>query len=126
MARRESKTMPGKTIHGPVHMNRNEEKAVNELLEGLKAEYGENLEKVILYGSRARGDHQEESDIDLLIVLKEMGLRYDEIKRINTIASPLCLKYRIVISAFPVRVERIEDPAKSPFMENAVNEGVVL
>ncbi len=29
-----------------------------------------NLKKIILYGSRARGDHREDSDIDLLIVKK--------------------------------------------------------
>ncbi len=30
-----------------------------------------NPEKIILYGSRARGDHLQESDIDLIIVSKK-------------------------------------------------------
>jgi predicted nucleotidyltransferase len=33
--------------------------------------YGERLSKIILYGSYARGDFHEESDIDFLVVLND-------------------------------------------------------
>lgn len=35
----------------------------------VEAVYGEHLKKVILYGSRARGDFQEDSDIDVMILV---------------------------------------------------------
>ncbi|MFM5982893.1 MAG: nucleotidyltransferase domain-containing protein, partial [Sphaerospermopsis kisseleviana] len=48
---------------------------VNKILEKVKAflqkTYQDNLDKVILFGSRARGDHHADSDVDILIVLKE-------------------------------------------------------
>jgi predicted nucleotidyltransferase len=42
--------------------------------------------KIILYGSYARGDATEESDIDLLILLNRFPVTYDEIR---TISDPL-------------------------------------
>lgn len=34
---------------------------------------GSNLEQVILYGSRARGDEDPDSDLDVLVVLRNAG-----------------------------------------------------
>lgn len=42
--------------------------------------YGDKLNKIILYGSYARGDNTEESDIDIMIVL---NCSNDEIKRLR-------------------------------------------
>ena len=36
----------------------------------LEAIYGARLKRVLLYGSRARGDHQPDSDYDVLVVLE--------------------------------------------------------
>ncbi|MBE9260637.1 nucleotidyltransferase domain-containing protein, partial [Dolichospermum sp. LEGE 00246] len=48
---------------------------INKILEKVKGflqkTYQENLDKVILFGSRARGDYHSDSDVDILIVLKE-------------------------------------------------------
>ncbi|MFW5915310.1 MAG: nucleotidyltransferase family protein, partial [Planctomycetota bacterium] len=43
---------------------------LNECSERLKAHYGDDLADVILYGSFARDEQDEESDIDLLVLLK--------------------------------------------------------
>ena len=48
--------------------------ASNPILVRLKDElvklYGPRLKQVLLYGSRARGDHQRDSDYDILVVLE--------------------------------------------------------
>lgn len=108
------------------YLNKWEKLALQEFSDQMRETYGDNLIKIILYGSKARGDSTQSSDIDLLIVLKKMGLRYNEIKRINIITSPLCLKYQVLISAFPVREEQVEQSNLTVFMENAIEEGVVL
>ena len=36
----------------------------------IKAIYGSHLKTVILYGSYARGDYREDSDIDIMILLR--------------------------------------------------------
>lgn len=45
--------------------------------------YGDRFEKLILYGSRARGDHRPDSDYDLIVVIKEPFNGWDEVRRIN-------------------------------------------
>jgi len=37
-------------------------------IEELRKIYGEHLQKIILYGSRARGDFREDSDYDIMIL----------------------------------------------------------
>ena len=50
---------------------------IEDLLEKLRDELGlalgGNLDQVVLYGSRARGDEQADSDLDVLVVLRESG-----------------------------------------------------
>ena len=42
--------------------------ALDEFLRVLRKRFGDSIEEVILFGSYARGDYDEESDIDLLII----------------------------------------------------------
>jgi predicted nucleotidyltransferase len=37
--------------------------------------YGDRLERVVLYGSRARGDARQDSDYDLAVFLRDMADR---------------------------------------------------
>ena len=42
---------------------------LNQYVEIIKSIYGNNLRRVILYGSYARGDYSYESDIDIMILV---------------------------------------------------------
>ena len=103
-----------------------ERQALKELVEGLKKLYGDNLSRVILYGSKARGDATEDSDIDVLVVLKDIDRKHDEIHRITEISAPICLKYDLLISAIPVREEMILSEEKTLFIETVLKEGIDL
>jgi uncharacterized protein len=52
-------------------------KDVEELVQKFRNEIGialgSNLERVILYGSRARGDEAQDSDLDILVVLRDLS-----------------------------------------------------
>ncbi len=87
--------------------------------------YGSRLKKVILYGSRARGEANDDSDIDLLVVLQPMGDFWEELHRINPIASRLSLEHDLLISALPVDLDEYEG-GYTPFFVNTRNEGVVV
>ena len=44
----------------------------------IRAHYGERVERIVLFGSRARGDHGPESDYDVAVFLKDLRSRKDE------------------------------------------------
>ncbi|MGC8491899.1 MAG: nucleotidyltransferase domain-containing protein [Syntrophobacteraceae bacterium] len=44
--------------------------------------YGERLERVVLFGSRARGDEQPGSDYDIAVFLKSLPDRWAELDRL--------------------------------------------
>jgi uncharacterized protein len=83
--------------------------------------------KIILYGSKARGDSERESDIDLFILLS--GTVTGEVKeRIRTIKYDIELKYDVLLSVI------IEDSAfwqsdlarAMPLHQNIDRDGVAL
>lgn len=71
-----------------------------ELKSRLSALYGERLKGVYLFGSYARNEADEESDLDLLVVLDEVENYSREITRTSELVSELSLKYGISISRF--------------------------
>jgi hypothetical protein len=63
----------GVTADNPGRVKALDLKAVNgvrRLSEFIKVEYGEAVHTVYLFGSRARGDHVETSDVDIAIIFQ--------------------------------------------------------
>ncbi len=87
--------------------------------------YGENLHKVILYGSYARGNANQNSDIDLMIVLSEMGSAFDEIERLNDIKFGIDLDFDIYISTNPVSKDSYSH-SNIPIFKNIALEGIEI
>lgn len=91
----------------------------------LKKLYADNLVEVILYGSYARGEDHENSDIDLLIVLKKLKSSGEEIDRIVDAIYDINLKYNTLISIVPVSFKDYKN-INSPLFLNVRKEGVVV
>ena len=85
--------------------------------------YGKKLKNIILYGSWARGDATEESDIDLLIVLEETIIPGKEIDRMIDIITEINLKYGVLLSVYPVSQEDYSK-LNSPLLINVRREGI--
>ena len=69
------------TTDSLAHLKPNERAALAAFVETLSARYGEDLERVVLFGSKARGDFDAEADLDVLVVVHERDHRqyWDEI-----------------------------------------------
>ena len=110
--------------------NRTVPEPIKELTEEFVSQvaelYGERLHKVILFGSYARGDFHEDSDIDYLVVLNDDEVdSYNEISFVSTITFDLSLKYLMSVSAIPVSRQRLEHYG-SPLLRNVREDGILL
>jgi len=98
---------------------------LRELKEGLQAIYGERLRGVYLFGSRARGDAEEDSDIDIAVVLDDFESEYREGRSWSRLASEIGIKYTCVPSLFAIREADWESRDES-FLRNVRREGVAV
>ena len=71
---------------------------VETIKQGLEDQYQDLLESIVLYGSQARGDARQDSDIDLLVVLKSLVHPCEEIDKTTDLIAEICLDYDVVIS----------------------------
>lgn len=55
---------------------------LRRLREGLNELYGDRIERVVLFGSRARGDEAEDSDYDVAVFLHDLTDRWQELHRL--------------------------------------------
>jgi uncharacterized protein len=98
---------------------------VDECRELLRKHYGARLADVVLYGSVARGEDSEESDIDLLVLLQGDLDYFREIDSIIELLYPVQLRSTRQISAKPARRSDYENGTILLY-RNAHSEGVVV
>jgi len=100
---------------------------IEEVLKEFKAEveklYGKRLRNIILYGSWARGEATESSDIDLVITLKGDVIPGKEIDRMIDIITEINLKHGVLLSIYPIS-ENDYSAVNSPLLMNVRREGV--
>ena len=89
--------------------------------------YGDRLERVILFGSRARGDAQPDSDYDIAVFLRDLnGLdaRMAELERLAQIETAILYGTGEVICALPYPAGAYDD--RTPLMHEIRREGIDL
>lgn len=96
---------------------------LNEFKREVEKLYGKKLKNIILYGSWARGDATEESDIDLLVILEGKVIPGKEIDRMIDIITEVNLKYGVLLSVYPISEENYLK-VNSPLLINVRREGV--
>lgn len=101
---------------------------LDDVVSHVKYIYGDKLEKIILYGSYARGTEEEESDIDLLALI---DLNDEEIKltedKINEAISEIGYNYIKLISIIEMNMEKFNYWKKVvPFYNNIEKEGITI
>lgn len=95
------------------------------LRQRLKMLYQDRLFDVILFGSYARGEAHEESDLDVLVVLCGSIDSEEERPYMVDLATDLLERYGVVVS--PVLISEAEfRSARWPLLINVRDEGVPL
>jgi len=99
---------------------------IAEFTEQAKAHYGNRLAKIILFGSYARGEAHDESDVDLMLLLNDDEVSSNSEKtQIFDISWSLFMKYSIIISALPVSLKKFISTNKALY-RFVKKEGIYL
>ena len=104
-------------------MTRTAQTLLRELKAGLQTIYRDHLRGVYLFGSYARGEEDAESDVDVLVVLKDFDRYGAEVERTAELGATLSLKYGVSISKVFVR-ERDWRMGQTPFLDNVREEAL--
>ena len=96
---------------------------LRELSAALRGRYGDRYVGLWLYGSEARGEAHAESDVDVLLVLRETSHPTREIDRIADILADFNLRYGVLLSVLPVAEDALKT-AEGPFWRNVRREGI--
>lgn len=101
------------------------EELLNRIKERLQCVFGDRLKGLILYGSEARGEATEDSDIDFLVLLTGPVRFGDDAFAIIDALYPIQLEVIRPICATPADVKAYES-CEFSFYRNVKEEGVLL
>jgi predicted nucleotidyltransferase len=90
-------------------------------------EMGISIESIILFGSRARGDYNEDSDYDILIITKEtfpIKEKMHIFNKVNDVLAKMLIPCDIIIKSHD-EVDYFRDKINS-VVRDAIQEGIVL
>ena len=97
---------------------------VTRFRDAVRKLYGDKIERIVLYGSRARGDARPDSDYDIAVFLRNAGSFYEETGRLSDIGVDILLDTGAVISALPFGEG--EWRKRTSFMHEVRREGIDL
>ena len=104
-------------------MSVNTKQLLAELKRGLTKLYGQRLKAIYLFGSYARGDYNNNSDLDVMIILDTYTSYWDELVRSAELASDLSLEHNVTVSR-TIMTEEQWKKGDLPVLQNVRAEGV--
>ena len=107
-----------------LNINDQEKVAIKEASKILREKF--HAKEVILFGSKARGDDDMESDIDILVLIDE-PVTWDQRKAINNALYEIQLKYDVIISTLITMVSKWTEGTFSvlPIYDEISAQGVI-
>jgi predicted nucleotidyltransferase len=84
--------------------------------------YGERIERVVLFGSRARGDAKPDSDYDIAVFINDAGSFREDSARLAAISTDILFDTEAVISAMPFRAGAYRE--RTGFMHELRKDGL--
>ena len=90
----------------------------------LRAIYGDRIERLVLFGSRARGDAHADSDYDVAIFLVDLTHRWGEFHRLADLRTRILVETGAFLEARPFRAGAHRD--RTPLMCQIRRDGIDL
>lgn len=95
------------------------ERAFEAFAQAATESFGERIHEIILYGSVARGEATEKSDVDVLVIFEEMG-NTDELFQL---AFDVGMEYEVAIIPHLQTKKQFESRQEFPFLKSVLQEG---
>ena len=105
-------------------MTPNDDVILRRFRAALNEIYGARLERVVLFGSRARGDAHAESDYDVAVFLRDMIDRGPELHRLAGVTADISSETGELVQAMPYAAGAYNE--RTPLMREIRNEGIDL
>jgi predicted nucleotidyltransferase len=86
--------------------------------------YGERIERLVLFGSRARGDHLPDSDYDIAVFLSDIEDRWGEFHRLADLRRDILAETGAFLEARPFRSGSYRE--RTPLMHEIRRDGIDL
>lgn len=101
---------------------------LRELVKIYQSVYGEQLVKIVLYGSYARGDYDSESDVDIAaLVHGDREMLQEQLRQVWNVSSDLELEFGTILSPTVIPYEEYEQYRNDlPYYRNIAKEGVEI
>ncbi|MFN8500052.1 MAG: nucleotidyltransferase domain-containing protein [Anaerolineae bacterium] len=108
------------------HLGQSEQEAVRAFLDRVWTSCGTHILDVLLFGSKARGDSERDSDIDVLLIADTDAWQFKH--TISGIASDIGVDYDVLIDARVIGIERWQHMAEEGFSlyQNIAHDGIPL
>jgi predicted nucleotidyltransferase len=90
----------------------------------LDAMYGKQIERVVLFGSRARGDTLPDSDYDVAVFLRNMSDRFAELYRLADLSTDILGDTGEFVHTMPYRAGAYNE--RTPLMLGIRADGIDL
>jgi len=90
----------------------------------LSSRFRDNLKDLILFGSQLSGNTSQDSDYDILIILKQKT-NWETEREISDLCYEIELKYGIITDTHILSEDELNTPrGKQPIFDNALNTGL--
>ncbi len=100
-------------------------RVIEQFRAGLREEFASNFRGLVLYGSYARGEETEGSDIDLIVLFKDAETAAASGSKVSGLAHCILVESDALVSAMPMS-ERSYQMGRSPFFLNVKREGIFV
>ena len=98
---------------------------MQEMVKCYRTYFGDRITGIFLYGSYARGDYDDESDIDITAVVKGNRIELqDKLKKVWDYSADIGLEHDVIISPTVIPYDEFEKYKNIlPYYMNIVKEG---
>lgn len=109
----------------PCVQKANQKRQKKKLVIYYRSVYGDSIDTIILYGSYARGDYSDDSDIDITAIVRGNRVELQKkLKKMWDFSTEVGLAYDVIVSPTVIPYDEFEQyKEKLPYYRNIVKEG---